>query len=128
MILLDTCTFLWLVAEQESLSAKARDLIDKNAGRLYLSAISAFEIGIKYHKKLLGLPLKPEKWVDLALEYHGINEIPVDKKIAIASTLLPFQHKDPIDRMILATAQIHKLTLLSPDDKFKLYTMVDVQW
>src|SRR5262245_906729 len=99
MLLLDTCTLLWLVGEQKQLSVKAKDAIGSNAGKLFASSISAFEIGVKFQKKLLFLPKAPEEWFTQCMDLHGLTEIPVNHRIALQATQLPIHHKDPADRI-----------------------------
>ena len=82
MVLLDTCSFIWLVSEQNNLSDAGRNFIDNNRNGLCISSISAFEIGIKHEKKRIILPLPPQDWIREALTYHGILDIPVDWEIA----------------------------------------------
>jgi PIN domain nuclease of toxin-antitoxin system len=127
-VLLDTCVLLWLVANQGELSERARDLIRQNAGNLYTSAISAFEIGVKHRKGALALPLPPEQWIAEALEHHGIRDIPVDWRIAARSTALPPLHRDPCDRIIVATALVIGLRILSPDRLIGQYSEAGVVW
>lgn len=128
MLLLDTCAFLWLVADQKKLSPKAISEIKKNAGSLFVSSMSAFEIGIKYEKKKLKLPMCASEWFMKALELHGIVEIPVTAKIALLSTELPRLHDDPVDRLLIATARLHKLHLLTPDTHIHRYESIRVIW
>lgn len=115
MILLDTCALLWLVDNQTALSAQAKKAIEKSAGNIYISAISAFEISIKYNKGLLSLPLNPMEWFQKALNWHGITELSINSDIAIQSASLPEIHNDPADRMIIATAIKNHLSVITPD-------------
>jgi PIN domain nuclease of toxin-antitoxin system len=101
-VLLDTCVFLWLADDQEMLSPRARQLIADNAGSLFISSISAFEIAVKHRKGALRLPLSPADWIGEALEHHGITDIPVDWRIAERSASLPPLHRAPADRLIVA--------------------------
>ena len=128
MLLLDTCTLLWLVADQAQLSDRARRVLSDNRGMLFVSAISAFEIGIKHRKGALTLPVGPEKWYPAALEFHGLQEIAVDGHIALESTALPPLHADPCDRIIVATARLHHLPVLTPDELIKAYPDIQVLW
>jgi PIN domain nuclease of toxin-antitoxin system len=128
MTLLDTCVVLWLAADPSKLSAKARKHIGRRQGRLFVSAISAFEIGVKYGRGKLDLPMEPHAWYAEAVDFHGLYEIPVDGVIALLSTALPRQHSDPCDRMIVATAQIHDLELLTPDPLIHAYPDLKVVW
>lgn len=128
MVLLDTCCLLWLVAGRRELSIRARKRISESAGSLFISAITAFEIAIKHRKGRLTLPMKPEKWIEQALEFHGIAELPIDWRVASRSALLPPHHEDPCDRMIIATAELRNLPILSPDPLLKAYAGVQVDW
>lgn len=128
MILLDTCTLLWLVGGSDRLSATARERLSEAAGELFVSSISAFEIGIKQRKGKLTLPMDAERWFAGALEFHGLLEVPVDARIAVRSTQLPPLHADPCDRMIVATAQLLGLTVLTPDPGIAAYPDADTAW
>ena len=128
MILLDTCVLLWLVSDLEQLSEKAITTISKNKESIYVSAISAFEIAIKVEKKKLKLPKKAQEWFDLALRLHGIKELSITSDILIKSVQLQQHHADPADRIIIATASQHRLTLITPDEHIKKYHGVDVVW
>ena len=123
MILLDTCTLLWVVGEQGQLSTPAKKIIEKNVGNIYVSAISAFEIGTKYNKGMLSLPLPPLDWFEQALSWHGITEIAINSRIAAQSTTLPKIHTDPADRIIIATAIENHLSLLTPDQHITTYSL-----
>lgn len=128
MILLDTCTFLWMVSNQPDLSASAKKMIQDNPNQLYISSISAFEIGIKVQKGKLILPEKTDAWFEPLLDFHQIIEIPVTSKIAILATQLPPIHADPFDRILVATAQLHQSTLLTPDSAIRQYSQVKTAW
>lgn len=128
MILLDTCTLLWLVGDQSRLSPRARERLREGAGELFVSAISAFEIGIKQRKGKLSLPLEPEPWFEEAVDFHGLAEIPVSASIAARSTMLPALNSDPCDRILVATAQLLGLTVLTPDQVIRSYPDTLTDW
>ncbi len=128
MILLDTCTLLWLVSDQTQLSGKARKMIKDNAAALFISSISAFEIAIKVRSGKLKLPLRSDKWYAEAIRCHQISEIPIDGDIALKSAELPQHHNDPCDRFIIATALNNDLTVLTPDKHIKKYKHLKVIW
>ena len=128
MILLDTCTLLWLVGSQKHLSPTAKQKLHEHAGHLFLSAISAFEIGVKWTKGLLSLPSKPGVWLDKALKHHGIVEIKIDRAICLTATSLPAIHQDPFDRLIIATAMQNQMLILTPDVTIARYPNVQVIW
>lgn len=128
MILIDTCALLWLVAEQNKLSKTAVAAIQQHPNAVFISAISAFEIGVKYQKGKLRLPLKSSLWFAKAIELHQLTELPVTSPIASLAPELPRHHSDPIDRIIIATAMHHKLSLLTPDHQIKQYSDLRVIW
>jgi len=128
MVLLDTCTLLWLASDQEKLSDTAREIIADNAGNIFVSSITSLEIAIKHFKKKLVLPTTPHQWIPAVMEHHGIFEIPVDSMIAIASASLPALHNDPADRIIVATAKEYRMTVLTPDRLISVYKDIIVRW
>ena len=128
MILLDTCALLWLSGDQKKLSDKAIETIVKNTDALFVSSITAFEIAIKCRNRKLKLGEPPLDWFKEALEFHGIRELPVTGSIAITSVQLPPLHNDPCDRIIIATAQINALKILTCDPHITQYKQSDVIW
>jgi PIN domain nuclease of toxin-antitoxin system len=128
MLLLDTCTIPWLVRGGKSLSRAARDAITASGARLFVSAITAFEVAVKHHRGALTLPLRPLVWYERALAFHDVEEIPVDGRIAARSTELPRLHNDPCDRIIVATAQRDGLIVLTPDPLIRAYPKTQTRW
>ena len=128
MIILDTCTLLWLAGDQKKLSKEAIKIIEKNADSLFVSSITAFEVAIKYYSKKIKLEIPPLEWFNRTLETHGIKEILVTSSIAIISTQLPFLHRDPCDRIIIATAQTNGFKILTPDKLIFQYKGIEVIW
>ena len=129
MYLFDTCTLLWLAGNaHQHLSKKALEAITGFPGQLAISAISALEIGIKTRQGKIGLQTDPRSWFAAAVEKHGLHEIPVNGSIAAASTMLPSLHKDPCDRVIIATAQAYVFTILTPDELISKYSGVATLW
>jgi PIN domain nuclease of toxin-antitoxin system len=124
MVLLDTCALLW----PEQLSVRAKALISTHRASLSVSAISAFEIAVKSRKCKLDLKLPAEEWWNTALAHHGIASIPVSAEIALASVALPQLHNDPADRIIIATAALHRAPVLTSDGAFPAYTSIVVEW
>jgi PIN domain nuclease of toxin-antitoxin system len=122
MLLLDTCAILWLASGSNMLSNNAKSMI-KNSPIVFVSAISSWEIALKYHTGFLELPLEPYLWFNKVLELHRIDILPLDLDILISSTLLPGHHKDPADRFIIASALKHDLIIITNDEKFKKYNV-----
>jgi len=128
MLLFDTHAFVWLASTPKELSSPARRAIRDHADRLYFSSISALEIAILVKRQRLTLPMQPAEFIERALKHHGIHEIPVDRNVAIVSTALPDIHNDPFDRIIVATAQISGLAIVSRDRLLRSYPEVRIIW
>jgi PIN domain nuclease of toxin-antitoxin system len=128
MILLDTHAFVWLVSDQKKLSRKAISTLEENASALFISSITALEIALLVKRKRLKLPKPPAEFFEIALPHHGIDEIPVDREIALASVALRDLHNDPFDRILVATASCHGLAILSKDERIRHYSGVETLW
>lgn len=128
MILLDTCTLLWLALEPARLSPVARGAIAGAAEDCFVSAFSAWEIAWKQRNGGLRLELDPSRWFPLALENHALRELPLTAAIALRMAALPQIHRDPADRFLIATAQEHRLRLLTPDPMIRQYPDLVTLW
>ena len=119
-LLLDTCGFIWLSLGGGPLSKKTLALID-NADFVYVSSITAWEIGFLYSKQRIELPLEPEQWFKEICEQQNISPVNVTPEIGFKANTLPWHHKDPADRLILATALLNNLTVVTQDSFFSDY-------
>jgi PIN domain nuclease of toxin-antitoxin system len=120
-LLLDTCTFLWMVDQYEKLSARALDLVRSPDNELYLSAVSAWELGTKYATRRLSLNEPPDLYVPTQREAHGIEALPIDEESALHTGRLPRLHRDPFDRILVAQAIVHGMTIVTPDPIVRQY-------
>jgi len=127
MLLLDTCALLMLASDQPLIPEQAQNEI-ANAESLVVSAISAFEMTLKYKLEKLSLPLPPKAYYDTALVSHGIEEIVINSDITAFSAELPFIHKDPCDRIIIATALKNKAAIVTADKTMPRYPGIKVIW
>jgi PIN domain nuclease of toxin-antitoxin system len=114
-LLLDTCTFLWIVGDAAALSRRARALFQSPEHEVYLSAGSAWEIAIKHALGKLKLPDEPSRFVPEMREAHGIEALPIDEVSTLHIARLPALHRDPFDRLLVSQAIVHGLTILTPD-------------
>lgn len=128
MLLLDTHAFVWLASDEKQFTERGKATIRESADRLFMSSISSLEIALLVKRSRLHLPLSPEQFVAESLQQHGIEEIPVDTTIAMAAAALPDIHNDPFDRILAATAIVHRLVLLSKDTVLPRYPGVRVVW
>jgi PIN domain nuclease of toxin-antitoxin system len=120
VMLLDTCALLWLAEGGKELSLETRERIEA-APAVYVSAISAFEIGLKCRSGKLKLPVPAAEWFESTVDYHRLGVIQLDWSICIAATELPPIHKDPCDRFIIATAKSSRLPVVTGDPVFTAY-------
>ena len=128
MLLLDTCTLVWLDSDPALLSASARQEIGNQARSLFVSSVSALELAIKIRKGKLTLPMPLETWFPGVLAAHGIEEIVVDWRVSAATGALPLLHSDPFDRIIIATAKLNNQSIVTPDQLIRAYSDVPVVW
>ncbi len=132
MIVLDTHTLLWWAAgEKASLSTAAWETItaELEDGRILVSSISAWELAMLVAKGRVALSMDVAEWLSVVGQIEALRFIPVDNEIAVKSTELPGEfHKDPADRIIVATARKFAAPLVSADDKILAYPHVRTIW
>ncbi len=122
-LLLDTCTFLWLITDDPALSSKARDLFTDPLNEAYLSTVSVWEVEVKFGLGKLPLPQAPERFIPEQRERHGIATLPLEEQAVFYLSRLPSLHRDPFDRMLICQAIHHELTLLTPDPLITQYAV-----
>lgn len=126
-LLLDTCTFVWLIADSPDLSSSARQFFSDPDNEVYLSAVSAWEIVIKHHLGRLPLPEPPQRFIPRQRVLHEIRPLPLEEAAVLHLARLPDYHKDPFDRMLICQAIAHGLTILTPDPAITQYP-VRTEW
>ena len=118
--LLDTCALVWLANGNGRMPVRVRRELAE-ADELYVSSVSAWEISRKLQKGTLILDDDMRTvWTNL-VESYRLKVSPVTPEIAIVSTELPEIHKDPADRLIIATAKVGKLKVVTSDGRFPAY-------
>lgn len=93
----------------------------EHADEVGISAVSCLEITWLVKKGSLVLPCALTEWLDYATDQSDLISLPVTREIAALSGQLPEHHKDPLDRIIIATAILNSASLISVDGKFPLY-------
>jgi PIN domain nuclease of toxin-antitoxin system len=124
-LLLDTHVAIWLAGKHEKLSAKVKALLLDDANTLYISIVSAWEVAIKAS---IGKLPEFEGGVVAFLEEMEANPIvfvPVEKQYVAMVETLPFYHRDPFDRLLVATAKVEDMTILTADENVRKY---DISW
>jgi PIN domain nuclease of toxin-antitoxin system len=120
-LLLDTCTFLWAIAEPDRLPRRVADLILIEDHEVYLSAASAWEIVVKHARGRLHLQEPTDRFVRDQRDAAGIQPLAVDEESALHVSRLAALHRDPFDRMLVSQAIVHGMTILTPDPLITQY-------
>ena len=110
-----------MIDQYENLSARAVELVRSSDNDLYLSAASAWEVGTKYAARRLSLSEPPDLYVPTQRDAHGILALPIDEESALHNARLPHLHRDPFDRMLVAQAIVHGMTIVTPDAIVRRY-------
>lgn len=123
-LLLDTHAAIWIV-EDQPLAQPAIEAIDdayRSDKEIFVSAITAWEIGVLVARNRLGLSTKPERWFQRLLAIPGVKLAELSPDILIASSFLPGDPpRDPADRIIIATARDLGATLITRDSLILKY-------
>jgi len=119
-MILDTCALLWLSSGSADLSDAARTTIQE-ATLVYVSAISAFEIGLKSRKGKLELPVPASDWFPAIIRHHDLTVLDITAEISLRATDLPPIHNDPCDRLIISTALLRQMPIITSDSFFTHY-------
>ncbi len=113
-VLLDTSALLWLVTSPEKVSNSARQVLDEPDTEIMVSAASAWEIAIKTRLGRLDGEQLLSAWSDVLADMTAV-ELPIDASDAILAGRLPWEHKDPFDRVLVAQAARRNLTIATSD-------------
>jgi len=120
-LLLDTHIVLWLDSGDERLGASTRALIDgcwRNSGTIFLSAVSAWEIALLVDTGRVELDVPVETWINRFLDRPGLKAVPLSHSAASrAYQLHHLEHRDPADRLLIATAIELACPLVTYDDR-----------
>lgn len=120
-ILLDTHVFLWYITADPKLPAAFRAAGQDPANEVHLSAASVWEAVIKYQLGKLPLPAPPAGYLPEQREAHGMVGLPIDEGAMARLAALPPLHRDPFDRLLVAQAMQHGLTLATVDPEIAAY-------
>lgn len=120
-LLLDTHAFLWFIKDDASLSLRARGLIEEPENKRLLSIVSLWEIAIKASLGKIVLKLPFDALMPRQLQENDIDLLPNALPHLGLVERLPFHHRDPFDRLIIAQSLVENLPLVSIDSQFDKY-------
>ncbi len=124
-LLLDTAVLIYAVQAPERLSKRAAAALENSASVLELSAISVTEIAIK---AALGKLKLTAALARQAIQDLDVRILPYTGEHALRLFELPLHHGDPFDRQIIAQALSEKIPVVTPDEKFRLYSGLKIIW
>ena len=122
-VLVDTHCWLWWVSAPQKLNLPAKQVLSSTEHILFLSVVSSWEIAIKFSLRKLTLPEPPTIYVPTRLADQGMFPLPVNQAHALQVEKLPWHHKDPFDRLLVAQAQVEGCSLVSCDTAFDTYSV-----
>jgi len=120
-LLIDTQCWLWMNASPEKLSRRTHGLLMDPGTERLLSAVSIWEIGIKYHLGKLPLPVAPADYVPARMALTRTAELAIIGSHALRASSLPALHRDPFDRILVAQALVEGLILVTADERLMKY-------
>ncbi|MGB0183954.1 MAG: type II toxin-antitoxin system VapC family toxin [Opitutales bacterium] len=126
-LLLDTCTFLWMIDSVEHLSPVAREKLEDRGNELVLHQASAWEIQLKHQSGKLHLKKDPAEMIREGLQKHEVAYRTLRDAEIWHLAKLPDHHRDPFDRILISAALCHGMKLVTPDSRIQSYP-VPVIW
>ena len=126
-VLLDSHAFVWTLLQDPRVSTRARRIIFSGENELFFSLVSLWELSIKIRLGKLRTLTSSVAFVHDQLGEHGITLLPLRYEDVLTLEQLDSHHRDPFDRLLVAQAISHRLTLLTDDADLKRYP-VQVLW
>ena len=122
-VLIDTCVFLWMRMAPDRLAPDVREVLADRANDVLYSAVSSWEIAIKYAVGRLRLPEPPSDFVTDRIASSGLTPISVEHSHALRVASLPMHHRDPFDRLLIAQAMDMQVPIVTDDHGFDPYAI-----
>ena len=120
-LLLDSNVLLWLIFSRRLLTDRVRQLLEDDRNEMFVSRASVWELSIKIAKGKLPMPGNSISYVLHQMKKLGIVVVSIEAVHILRTETLPHHHGDPFDRMIVAQALEEELTILTSDEKIRLY-------
>ena len=122
-LLLDTHTFGWFVNDNPKLNGRLKDLIEDTSNDSYLSVASLWEMSIKFNLGKLTLDPNYEEFVEREVKTSTIQLLNIELEHLRVNSTLPFHHRDPFDRLIIAQSIVEEIPIVSVDSAFDKYSV-----
>jgi PIN domain nuclease of toxin-antitoxin system len=120
-VLLDTHAFLWFITDDPKLSATGKATIADPANDILISPASYWEVAIKVSLGKYPLSVPFETLITQGIADNEFEILPIEPRHAAAVSSLPFHHRDPFDRLLIAQALVEQVPLVSADSTFDAY-------
>ncbi len=120
-LLLDTHTFLWFIFGNAQMSEKAEALVQSPTNRKFLSLATPWEVGIKVSTGKLTVSQPVDQFFAEEMYTHLVQMLPITLAHIARVSTLPFHHRDPFDRMLIAQSLTENIALVSADVAFDAY-------
>lgn len=120
-LLLDTQSYLWFRVAPDRLRVDVANQLADIENSVLFSAVSSWEISIKYYAGKLPLPESPETFIMSGFAKYGIEPLAIQHAQTLRAGGLPMHHRDPFDRLLIAQAQLEDLTIVTSDPLFDAY-------
>jgi PIN domain nuclease of toxin-antitoxin system len=120
-VLVDTHAILWFALTSPKMSADAVEILENRAIEKMVSPVCYWEIALKIATKKYALGKPYEEFLVEAIEKNGFSYLHIELKHTAALLTMPFHHKDPFDRLLIAQAMVEGLPILSADAAFDAY-------
>lgn len=119
--LLDTCALVWYFTGSREIPARLVQTLSDTRNRVCVSDVSTLELVIKHSLGKLSLPQPPSVWLPVLTRKHLLAVLPLEAAAIYRLEQLPWLHRDPFDRLLVAQALTHDLTLVTPDPLMQQY-------
>ena len=122
-LLLDTCSLLWALFDDNKLSKQARDLLENDDNDVYISVASLWEIAVKNLKHPDLMPYSLDDVYNIIVNYTDFMILPIrpNHLLVLDDIIKQNIHQDPFDHIIIATSQVENLSLITCDSNIKRY-------
>ena len=120
---MDTHAFLWFLLNDSRLSGRAKDLIVDPENDIEISPASYWEIAIKIALRKYSLPEPFELFMEREIAANEFRILAIEPRHTAPLTSMPFHHRDPFDRLLIAQAMVERIPIVGSDSAFDAYSV-----